>query len=713
MNSLASHHAESHRVHLLVPDVRCAGCCLSIEKALGDMAGIRQLSVSFAEKRLSFVADDLQAKARVAEKLATMGYPSSPDLGGEELELYKNERRQLLARLGVAGIGMMQVMMFAFTDYLAGTEGIDAAYDTLMRWAAMVVAVPVTLYSAMPFHRGALRDLKNRAPGMDVPVSIAILSAFTLSVFHTLSGVGDVYFDSACMFTFFLLLGRYLELSARQSFHVERTLGEHLLPEFARLEDGTLLKPTELAVGQMLVINLGESVPADCIVQSGSAHVDESAFTGEPEFKRKETGSLLLAGSRLSQGHVVARVSGPRQDWVITHLSEAFRQAAAFKPAFAVMADRIAKYFVSLVLTLAALTAIYWWSQGNQNFYAIALSVLVVSCPCALSLATPVAYTIATGAVRQLGVLVDKGAFLETLDSVNTIVFDKTGTLTEGRMELAEVVVVEQSMSRQDMINLAASVEQESLHPVAMSLKEVATELVTVKAIKTVPGQGVSAEVDGTIFWIGRPSGLDREVQRPDQQANWVVLARDNEVLGWFRFADRLRDGVGEMIQTLRHEGKKVLVYSGDGSETGRSQVGTLQVDGSCLGVTPEEKIEGVRQLQSQGNRVLMVGDGLNDAGALAVADISLAVNPVDVVVQSAADATLVRPDLSNFTSLFGYASRVSRIIRQNLVWALMYNLSVIPLAIAGFVPPWVAALGMSLSSLLVTLNAGRLVRTS
>lgn len=717
MNSLASSHPEAYRVHLLVPDVRCAGCCLSIEKALANMSGVSQLSVSYAEKRLSFVAQDLQVQAKVTTALTDMGYPSSPDIDGEELELFKTERRQLLARLGVAGIGMMQVMMFALTDYLAGPGGIDPAFDTLMRWAAMIVAVPVTLYSATPFHQGAMRDFRNRSPGMDVPVSIAILSAFTLSIFHTLSGAGEVYFDSACMFTFFLLLGRYLELSARQNFHVERTLGEHLLPEFARLQDGSLVKPTELSIGQMLLIGEGDAVPADCIVQSGFGQLDESAFTGEPELQTKDTGSLLRAGSQLVHGEVIARVSAARQDWLITHLSEAFRQAAAFKPVYAVMADRIARYFVTVVLGLAALTGFFWWYQGEAHFYAIALSVLVVSCPCALSLATPVAYTIATGALRQLGILVDKGAFLEKLDSVDTVVFDKTGTLTEGQMKLAEVVLIDSALSADTAINLAASVEQQSTHPMAVSLREAATDLRDIECAEIIAGQGVAATMDGKNYWVGRPSGMassvnSGELKAPDDHANWVVLACENKVLGWFRFSDELREGAEAVIRALRKQGKQVLIYSGDGSEAGRKQVEHLCLDGSHLGVTPDEKIEGVRGLQRQGNRVLMVGDGLNDAGALAVADVSLAVNPVDVVVQSAADATLVRPDLGQFVDLFSYANRVHRTIRQNLLWAFVYNMSVIPLAIAGFVPPWVAALGMSLSSLLVTLNAGRLVRT-
>lgn len=285
-------------------------------------------------------------------------------------------------------------------------------------------------------------------------------------------------------------------------------------------------------------------------------------------------------------------------------------------------------------------------------------------------------------------------------------------------MKLAEVVIVDSSLSSQEAINLAASVEQESVHPVAVGLKDAATELQEIETAEVIAGQGVSASVAGKLCWVGRPSSMTP----PDSHANWIVLARENsmqvedsqkmEVLAWFRFSDELREGAEEAIRGLKSKGKKVLVYSGDGSRAGRDQVEDLPLDDSCLGATPDEKIEGIRGLQRDGQRVLMVGDGLNDAGALAVADVSLAVNPVDVVVQSAADATLVRPELKKFVDLFGYAERVHGIIRQNLLWAFVYNMSVIPLAIAGFIPPWVAALGMSLSSLLVTLNAGRLVRT-
>ena len=702
--------SETSEVHLLVPDVRCAGCCLAIEREVGALGGIENLNVNFAEKRLSFTAQGPEARQQVMEKLVAMGYPAVPDAGGEALEMFRLQKRQLLSRLGVAGIGMMQVMTFAFTDYLAGPEGVDPAFDALMRWAAMTVAIPVTFYSAMPFHQGALRDIRNRTPGMDVPVSLAILSAFMLSVLHTLNGEGEVWFDSACMFTFFLLSGRYLELSARQNFQVARSLGEHLLPETARLA-GQVLTLDQLVPGQVVFVKAGEAVPADSIVQQGVAAVDESAFTGEAALQTRGVGTRLLAGSRLVEGEVQTRVTAVRSDWVITHLSDAYKEAAAFKPDFAILADRIARYFVLLVLGLALLTGLFWWFQASEDFYAIALSVLVVSCPCALSLATPVAYSIATGAVRQLGVLLDKGAFLETLGQMTAVIFDKTGTLTQGTMQLVEVRVLDEHFTEAEVTDLAASIERESWHPVAVSLRDRAAGLHEVTNLSSEAGQGVSGDIEGQTWKVGKPGFIEPGLVPPDRAANWVALARAGQVVAWFRFADDLREGAAATLHKLRDQGRELWVYSGDSSAEGRAQVLALNLSDEYMGVTPEAKIEGVRRLQNAGQRVLMVGDGLNDAGALAAADLSLAVNPVDAVVQSAADASLVRGNLEDIPALFSYAGRVHAIVRQNLVWACVYNLSVIPLAIAGLVPPWLAALGMSTSSLLVTLNACRLAR--
>jgi Cu2+-exporting ATPase len=695
-------------VHFLVPDVRCAGCCLKIESELGAMPGINDVNVNYAEKRLSFVPDSVADTDEAIARLTRMGYASSKEVANVSLEMFKAERRKMLARLGVAGIGMMQAMMFALTGYLAGPAGIEDAYQDLMRWAGLVVAAPIVFYSAMPFHRGALRDLRNGTLGMDVPVSLAIAAAFTLSSINTILGTGEVYFDSACMFTFFLLTGRFLELTARQSFHVEQSLGDHLLPESAVLQNGETLALSELSIGDVVIVEAGEAVPADAIVVSGATSVDESAFTGESKPLIKTPGTKVLAGSHNLDGRIEIRVTALKPEWVITHLAELYKKSASYRPDFAILADVIAKYFVSVILVLAFGSSVYWWLQGAPDFFAIGLAVLVVSCPCALSLATPVAYTIASGAVRKLGVLVSNGAFLEKLNSVDAVVFDKTGTLTEGELNLEQIEFLDPAFTERQVLNIAGALEATSLHPIAATLRSMVADVVDVERAEVEPGTGVKGTIDGADFRLGRPgSGIDK----PDDGSNWVLLTRDTVPVCWFGFSDKLRSGAGDVIANMQQRITSVEVYSGDGSKAGKEKMQVLGIDSPSMNMRPDDKISGLRARQQAGDRVLMVGDGLNDAGAMAVADISLAVNPVDTVVQSAADATLVSGDLENIPALFDYAARVNRVIRQNLTWAFVYNLSVIPLAIMGLIAPWVAALGMSMSSLLVTLNACRLAR--
>lgn len=711
MNELA--HPLLEQQHFLVPDVRCAGCCLKIERALALLPGVEDVNVNYADRRLSFRAG-ADANAKVMARLNELGYPLTRDTAAEGINLYREQRRGMLARLGVAGIGMMQVMMFALASYLAGPGGIETAYEALMRWASLVITVPVVCYAALPFHRGALRDLRNLSPGMDVPVSLAICSAFVLSTLNTLSASGEVYFDSACMFTFFLLLGRYLELTARHSFQLEQSLGDHLLPAFARDAGGADVPVDEITAGQELLVQPGEVMPADGVVLEGSSSLDESAFTGENSPAFKNPGSKVLAGTTNLDGCLRIRSEAGRQDWVITHLGELYKQSSAYRPKFAVMADVIARYFVAAVLLLALGAGMFWWSAGSDNYFAIALAVLVVSCPCALSLATPVAYSIASGAVRNSGVLVKSGEFLEKLGRVTAVVFDKTGTLTEGRLQLERIVPIRQGLAVEEAVAIAAALEQDSLHPIAATLRDAADSLRTATAVCVEPGQGVSGVIEGATWRFGRPDyAIGQSANPPDDQLNWVLLASSGQPVCWFAFADRWRSGVAETVRELESLQIEVHAFSGDSSAEGYDGLRRVGIADPVMSMSPDRKIDELGKLQRAGAKVLMVGDGLNDAGAMALADMSLAVNPVDTLVQSASDATLTNSRISTIPGLVRYARKVKAIIRQNLTWALIYNFTVIPLAIAGLVAPWMAALGMSLSSLLVTLNACRLGRVA
>ena len=700
--------------HFLVPDVRCAGCCLKIERELGRIQGVDRINVNYADRRLSFETESVELVAAVLDKIHELGYSTAPDSKSEGLAQFHDQRRHLLARLGVAGIGMMQVMMFALAGYVAGPDGIDESYTMLMRWASLVVSVPVVFYAALPFHRGALRDIRNRTAGMDVPVSLAICAAFVLSAIHTVMATGEVYFDSACMFTFFLLSGRFLELTARHSFEVEESLGEHLLPEKAERIDGSLVSPALLRADDLLRVAPGGIIPADGLVQHGVTSVDESAFTGETRPVIRHVGSRVLAGSKNLDGELVIRVTGDQQEWVITHLGELYRQSATYKPRFALMADVIARYFVVTVLFLSASAGVYWWWQGGSDFVAVALAVLVVSCPCALSLATPVAYSIASGAVHRLGILIRSGEFLEKLGMTSAVVFDKTGTLTEGALQLERIQPVDRRLESLYALDVAAALERDSLHPIAVSLREAAGSYLEPDKLDIQPGLGVSGHLHGHDWRLGRPDfAAEESVPLPDGSCSWILLSRDGKPACWFAFRDRWREGVTDAVVALRELGLRVDAFSGDSSEEGRSGLVVVGIPEPVMNMSPDQKIDAIGRLQADHERVLMVGDGLNDAGAMARADISLAVNPVDTLVQSAADATLVNGDVAVVPELIRYALRVRKVIRQNICWALVYNFTVIPLAIAGMIAPWAAALGMSASSLLVTLNACRLGKVS
>ena len=693
------------RLSIRVPDIRCAACTWLIENSLNQRDDITRCGTNLTDKRVSveFEAADPMEIVRFIEDL---GFTVLPDRASEAQRALDKERKSMLARLGVAGIGMMQVMMYAIATYVAGHNGIEPAYEALMRWASVAIATPIVIFSAEPFHRGAWRDLRHMTLGMDVPVSIAIIAAYGLSLYNTITGGGDVYFDSATMFTFLLLIGRYIEVGSRRRFQHSRMLSDSLMPSSALLADGlTRIPVQQITAGDLLLVAPGESIPADGIIVEGRTSVVEAAFTGESKPVEKDAGGRVLAGADNLEGSIRIRATAPYHEFVVSRISELYRQSTSYKPRFSMIADVAARYFVGFILLAAGLSALGWYLDGSGNWFSVGLAVLVVSCPCALSLATPVAHTVAVAAMRNSGIVVANGVFLERLAQITKVVFDKTGTLTRGKLHIERVVTLA-GFGTDRALQLAAALEEHSRHPAAMAFARKTSLMAT--DVQVVPGEGVSGMVEGTLYRLGKPAfAVENAPPAPAAGGTWVLLGSDRP-LAWFALADEMREEAPAVVDKLRRYGE-VAMFTGDTEAEARRLGDVLGLDEVVAAMSPQEKLERIKALQAKGECVLMVGDGINDAAALAAASASIAVSPADIVVQEAADATLLHSDLQRIPLAIEFAGKVRRVIRENIAWAVLYNLIVIPLAIAGLVQPWMAALGMSASSVLVVLNANRL----
>ncbi len=712
---------------LLIPDLRCVACVWLLEQVLGREAGVSEVNVNYATRRLRVVFDDRHSPATLAKRIEGLGYSVRADLPDASRKAFTQTRRSLLLKMGIAGIGMMQVMMFAFGDYMSGGE-MEAEFLALLRWASMALTTPVVLYSAWPFHRAAWFAIKNRTLTMDVPVSLAIVSAWLLSVFNTLTHGVEVYFDTACMFTFFLLIGRYAELLSRFHFQQSQDLLQHLLPDSVLRAthpedtDSISISTTErvaletLAAGDVLLVMPGETIPADGLVVRGHSGVSEAAFTGEAIPQPKQPGARVLAGSVNHDGELLVRVKCEPGEFVIRQIARLNEQAGAWRPRWAQLADRTASWFVAAVLLIAAAAGIYWYQAGSADYLVIMMTVLVVSCPCALSLATPVAYSIATTTLRKHGVVIKHGAFLERAADTTAVVFDKTGTLTEANLKVTDIVLANADAlhgipdPQQMCMSLASALEADSEHPIAHAFN--APHALFVSNNKVVPGYGVSGDIDGQHYRLGLAEFAlpqpDTRAPQPAGSGHWIVLSRQQQALAWFCLQDTPRAEASAIVSKLHQQGLRTAVFTGDRSmqaDTIRTLFGIRDIR---TGMSPADKVNAIRDLQ-QSARVMMVGDGINDTAAMAAADSSLAVTPRDSFVQNSADATLLSGSLRMLPAILVFSRKCQRIIRQNVTWSVVYNFTVIPLTLMGLVSPWLAALGMSLSSVLVVSNAGRL----
>ena len=706
---------------LLVDGIRCAACVWLIERTLAQVAGVVSVQVSSLSGRARVVWQPRQtALPAILQALARSGYRALP-LDAAALDAsQRRESRAALKRLAVAGFGSMQAMMYASALYLGAT--LEPSTQALMRWFGLLVATPVVFYAAQPFFQGAWRALRARRLGMDVPVALAIALIYGASLYEALRGSGEVYFDSVSMFVFFLLAGRYLEMRARHRAGDRADALARLMPAFAdRVRaDGGLdrVSVSELLPGDEVQVAQGMRVPADGVVASGSCRVDEALLSGESLPQARRAGDALTGGSMVIEGPALLRVQRVGADTALAGIAALMARAHSERPRLACAGDAAVAGFVARTLGLALLCAIGWSFVDPARAFAATLAVLVVSCPCAFALAVPAAITRALSVLAERGVFVVRSDALEQLALASHAVFDKTGTLTEPWLERQDITAADEAQAQ--ALALAAALARGSPHPVAQALLQTLehgageTPPLAVTDLSTVVGGGIEGCIGGQRYRLGSPAfalagAVGAAGAAADDDA--VILAGPQGRLASFRLGERLRGGAREAVAALMAGGVEVEIASGDAPAKVAAVARRLGIAHWQARQSPADKLARLRALRAAGARVLVFGDGINDAPVLAGADVAVALASGAELAQAAGDVILDGARLAALPAARALARQTLEVLRQNQRWALVYNLSAVPLAALGLVPPWLAALGMSASSLVVVLNALRIGR--
>jgi Cu2+-exporting ATPase len=712
--------------------MHCAACAITLEDALRSVPGVQSAQISGASHRGQVVwSSELTRPSEWMHAVERYGYKALPANDAHAHALRRDEARRMVWRWSVSAMCMMQVMMYATPAYLSEPGDIAPESMHLLRWASWVLSLPVIFFSCAPFLKNAWRDLRERQISMDLPVALGMVVTFVVSTLGTFEPQGpfgaEVFFDSFTMFVFFLLTGRWLELRMR-----DRTAGAleavlNRLPESVRKRqpDGSwvLLSVRRLQVGDVIEVLPGEAFAADGVVLSGLAQVDEALLTGESRPLARTVGDRVIAGSHNLSGTLQVQIEQMGASTRYAQIVALMESAAVSKPAMALLVDRWAKPFLLAVMLAAFGVAAYWWPSDPAHAVMVGVAVLIVTCPCALSLATPAAMLATAGALARSGVLVRRLNALQNLSGIDTVIFDKTGTLTRDAFEVVRIHTRD-GVGEAQALDWAGSLARHSLHPVSRALWSKARrqaeaegrlfglEAMSMHNVGEQAGQGVQ----GTL----RCPGQDDMVLRLGSTAFCAAPLRASHHLqvsladtsGWmasFELAEEVRPEAASVVRRLHELGLQLKVLSGDGQAavTQVAQaVGISDAQGSC---SPQRKLQALQALQAQGHKVAMVGDGLNDGPVLAGADVSFALGQAVPLAQSKSDFVLMGGQLDVLVTTLQRSRQTMRIVRQNLWWAAIYNAACVPLAVVGWLPAWAAGLGMALSSLGVVLNALRL----
>jgi len=713
---------------LLVEGLTCGACVPLLESWLVRQRGVCNANVNFANRRALVTWDhSLTGLSAVLSAISAAGYAAYPYDPARREALARRERRALLTRMAVALLAMMQVMMFALPAYLSD-DSIAPEQRLLLDWASFVLTLPAVFYSAGPLFANAWRSLAHRRLGMDVPIALGLAAAFAASTWSVLRGAGPVYFDSVTMFIALLLVARYGETVARhkageaiEAIARQRPDTAERISAWPQPCEAQTVAAAALLPGDIVLVRPGAHVPADGTIVEGRSHVEEAMLTGESEPRARAPGDALWAGAVNCDSALVMRVSAAGEATRLAAILRLSDRAAATRPAVARHADRVAGVFVTALLALAAATAIAWGYLDPARALPITFAVLAVSCPCALALATPAALAAAAGLLARRGIVLTRSDALETLAKVTHVVFDKTGTLTEGRVRLTACAIAA-GRKRDSAVALAAALEARSEHPLARAIVAAAggAPRPVVDAPQQVTGEGIAARIGGTMVRIGRPEFVaELAGVMPSSLAAFAreraeTLVGLGDAHGWhalFAFADALRPGACPLIADLRRLGVATVLLSGDRRENVDAIARALDIRDARSALRPEDKRAAIAALQSEGAVVAMAGDGVNDAPALAQAQVSVSLGSAAPLAQWTADVVILSDRIELVAAAVRDARRVFAVIRQNLAWAVAYNAIAIPAAAFGLVSPLLAAAGMAGSSLLVVGNALRLAR--
>ncbi|NRB66610.1 MAG: cadmium-translocating P-type ATPase [Vibrio sp.] len=695
-------------VTLSLEGVSCAACAWLIEKQVSTRTGVLSIRVNTTTNRAILAWDKTQTKlSELLSSIHQLGYKAAPFEADKQEAAYHESMKQYLYRLGIAGLATMQVMMLAVALYLEVFGDLEPEFKSYFRWVSLIFATPVMLYSALPFYLNAWRSIRSRTLGMDVPVSLAMIFAYFASLVATVTEQGEVFFESISMFAFFLLVGRFLEMRARRKAAAASGNLLKLIPAIATKLDGDQVPVKTLKLGDQIRVLPGEHVPADGKIIKGRVHIDESMLTGESVPVVKNVDDYVYAGTLNGEESFELEVTSTKADSMISNIVRLQDEAQLSKPKIAQIADIVARYFVAIILVIAAGTWFFWHQTRPDDAFWIMLSVLVATCPCALSLATPTALTCATSRMGNLGILLRKGHVFETLCKINHLIVDKTGTLTHGDIVISKVNTFSNT-SKEEALAIAASLESHANHPIARAFKSHHSLEVQVNDVENIIGSGIHGIYQGQNVKIGSASFIFGELV--EAEPNSVYLSLNGQHVATFTYQDPIRAESKTFIERFKKAGIKVTLLTGDSQSNANVVAKEIGIETVVAGAKPQDKLEYLQNVDDS-DVTMMIGDGINDAPTLAGAHLSVAMGGGADVAKASADMVLLGDQLDRILEARKLALQTRKIIRENLAWSLGYNILILPLAVAGFVAPYFAVVGMSASSIIVVSNSLRLLK--